>query len=108
VRKRVTVCLWRLPGNVEYRNISHLFGIGQSTAVTITNNVCKAIFDHLLNRYIRIPSGKRLRTVIAKFQQQYGFPQVGGAIEGTHIPIKTTIDHLDEYYKRKCFHSVSL
>ena len=42
VRKRVAVCLWRLAGNVEYRTISHLFGIGQSTAATITNNVCKA------------------------------------------------------------------
>ena len=34
--------------------------------------------------------------------------QVGGAIDGTHIPIKAPSDHSDEYYNRKSFHSVIL
>ena len=35
-------------------------------------------------------------------------PQVGGAIDGTHIPLKAPIDHPDEYCNRNCFHSVIL
>lgn len=108
VRKRVAVCLWRLAGNCEYRTISHLFGIGRSTACMITNQVCSAIVQHLLRRYVRLPSGNRLCAVIRKFQQQQGLPQIGGAIDGTHIPIRAPVDHPDEYYNRKCFHSILL
>ena len=43
VSKRVAVCLWRLAGNSEFCTVSHLFGIGRSTACTIANQVCRAI-----------------------------------------------------------------
>ena len=45
---------------------------------------------------------------IQKFEQQQGIPQVGGAIDGTHLPIIAPYDHPDEYYNRKSFHSVIL
>ena len=108
VSKRVAVCLWRLAGNSEFRTVSHLFAIGRSTACTITNQVCRAIVRQFLKRYVGSPSGNRLASVIAKFQQQQGFPQVGGAIDGTHIPMKCPFDYSEEYYNRKHFHSVIL
>lgn len=106
--KRVAVCLWRLAGNSEYRTISHLFGIGRSTACSITNEVCRTLVCHLLKRYIKMPTGDRLEAVISRFKSRKGFPQVGGAIDGTHIPIKAPVIHPDEYYNRKSFHSVVL
>ena len=62
----------------------------------------------LLKHYVCLPSGNRLASVIEKFQQQQGFPQVGGAIDGTHIPMKCPSDYSDEHYNRKHFHSVIL
>ena len=38
LEQRVAICLWRLGTNVEYRTISHLFGVGIST-------VCMAVHD---------------------------------------------------------------
>ena len=57
VEKRVAVALWRLSTNVEYRTISHLFGIGVSTACNIVHEVCRAIVDCLLSIYVKIPQG---------------------------------------------------
>ena len=57
VETRVAIALWRLGTNVEYRTISHLFGVGISTACVIVHEVCRAIVDVLLKRYIRIPTG---------------------------------------------------
>ena len=37
----------------------------------------------LLNRYIRVTCGNRLIDVTQKFQQQFGLPQVVGAVDGT-------------------------
>lgn len=65
-----------------------MFGISQSTTVAIANGVCKAIAVHLLKKYITIQLGNRLDAVIEKLQQQDGFPQVGGAMDGTHIFVK--------------------
>ncbi|KAA8577861.1 hypothetical protein FQN60_001071 [Etheostoma spectabile] len=31
VRKRVAIALWKLATGIEYRTISHLFGVGLST-----------------------------------------------------------------------------
>ena len=48
-RQRVAVALWRLATNVEYRTISHLFGIGRSTACGIVHDVSKAIVQTPIN-----------------------------------------------------------
>ena len=50
VEKRVAITLWRLGTNVEYRMISHLFGVGMSTACNVVHEVCKAIVDSLLDK----------------------------------------------------------
>ena len=47
----------------------------------ITNQVCRAIMQLLLNRYICLPCGNRPITVAQKFQQQQWLPQVGGAVD---------------------------
>ena len=42
VKKRVAIALWRLGTNVEYRTISHLFGVGLSSVCVIVHEVCRA------------------------------------------------------------------
>lgn len=87
VDQRVAICIWRLATNVEFRTISHLFGIGQSTAVSITNHVASAIVKNLLSLFIRTPSEQEFESIIQGFRDRWGFPQCGGAIDGTHIGI---------------------
>lgn len=59
-------------------------------------------------RYIQIPEGQYLNEVIEGFQRKHRFPQIGGAIDGCHIPIITPQVHLADYYNRKGFYSVVL
>ena len=35
-----------------------------------------------------------------------GFPQVAGAIDGTHIPIICPVENSSDYYNRKGFYSI--
>ena len=53
VEKRVAVALWRLGTNVGA--IFHLFGIGMSTACNIVHELCRAIMECLLSKYVKIP-----------------------------------------------------
>ncbi|KAM3849596.1 uncharacterized protein ACN63O_002484 [Diretmus argenteus] len=108
VEQRVAICIWRLATNVEFRTIAHLFGVGQSTAVTIANDVASVIANYMLPLYIRTPSEDEFKVIIQGFRDRWGFPQCGGAIDGTHIGILAPTDSPADYYNRKGFHSVIL
>ncbi|XP_039537910.1 protein ANTAGONIST OF LIKE HETEROCHROMATIN PROTEIN 1-like [Pimephales promelas] len=58
--------------------------------------------------YIKLPKGDDLKEVCEGFRQRWGFPQCGGAIDGSHIPIIAPEDNHAEYFNRKGWHSVLL
>ena len=60
----------------------------------------------MLSRYVCIPQDSRLREVVDGFEVRWGFPQVAGAIDGTHIPIVCPKENSSDYYNRKGFYSI--
>ena len=107
-RKRVLLTLWKQATNINFRSITHLFGIGRPTACTIFHEVVVAINTNLTLRYIRFPQGEALRSVTDGFRIRWGFPQCCGAIDGTHIQIISPHEHHSDYFNRKSFHSIIL
>ena len=59
VEKKIYINLWRLGTNQDYRSVAHLFSVGTSSVCVIVHEVCKAIVDCLLDKYISIPRGER-------------------------------------------------
>ena len=106
-RMRVAVTLWFLATNADYRTIGHLFGISKASVCLIRRDVCRAIVAVLLPKYIRIPVGSALTSVMNGFERR-GFPQCGGAIDGSHIPIKAPRESPADYHNRKGWHSIIL
>ena len=102
----MAIALWRLGTNLEYRSIGHLFGVGLSSVFVAVREVCEAIVDILLPRYIRIPPGDNICRVVDGFNLRWGFPQCIGAIDGTHIPIIAPKENALDYFNRKGHHSV--
>lgn len=108
VEQRVAMCLWRLATNLRLRSISHLFGVGDSTACTIVQQVVAAINRVMLHHYIKAPSDADLRTIVQGFRDEWGFPQIAGAIDVTHISTLAPVDNPEDYSTRKGFYSVLL
>ena len=107
VEARVAITIWRLATNVEYRTIASLFGVGRSTVGEIVLDTCDAIANHLLPRYVCVPSDPAaLHDIVDGFRECWGFPQTIGAIDGTHIPIIRPAESSADYYNRKGFYSV--
>ena len=91
---------------MEYRTLSALFGVGRSTVGFIVVETCQAIATYLLPRHIQIPQGERLKEIVDGFETCWGFPQVAGAIDGSHIPILRPDQSASDYYNRKGYYSV--
>ena len=64
VDQQVSVTLWRLATNVEYRTIAALFGLGVSTVCTIVLKTCDVIAKHLLPHYICMPNKQKLQEIV--------------------------------------------
>ena len=68
VEKRVALTLWYLAINADYRTIGHLFGVSKATVCVVTKEVCTAIVNVLLPRYIQVPAGDELKKVMEGFK----------------------------------------
>lgn len=108
VEIRVAICVWRLATNLEYRSISHLFGVGLSTCCLITQEVITAINTILKPLYLKTPSADEFRAIVQGFRDRWRFPQVAGAIDGTHICVKAPPHTPADYFNRKGHYSVIL
>ena len=108
VEKRVAAALWRLATGDTYRATGLVFGIGRCTAMNIRDEFCSALLDHA-NEFIRFPIGEdETRRSIEAFQILSDFPQVVGALDGSHIPIAAPTNDPNDYFNRKHFHSIIL
>jgi hypothetical protein len=60
-------------------------------------------------KYIKIPEGHQLETIIARFEKITNIPYMWGAIDGSHIVLAkkpNAKEVLDDYYNRHHSHSI--
>ena len=84
--RRLAIALYYLASTAEYRTIGNLFGVSVAFVCTCIKEVCEAIRSKMASA-ISFPSGENLLSVIQGYDEEWGFPMCGGAIDGTHIPI---------------------
>ena len=90
----------------KYCTLSALFGFGWSTVGAIVVETTGIIASNLFSHYVSFPAGEKLRDVVANCKTRWGFPQVAGAIDGSHIPIVRPSENASDYYDCKGYYSV--
>ncbi|KAM9376236.1 putative nuclease HARBI1 [Pholidichthys leucotaenia] len=106
-RRRLAIALWWFGQSVEYHCIAEMFGVSIASVCRIVRQVTQAIVERLYRRFVSLPSGRRLDDTIRGFKERC-YPQCGGAIGGTHIPIAAPRDHPEDYLNVSGWHSVVL
>ena len=84
----VAVTLWCLATCGEYRIIGHLFGIARNTVCVIVHDTCAAIIQVLRSQNISLPAGD-IKNVVECFKMKWDIHQCAGAIDSSHIPVKS-------------------
>ena len=64
--------MYWLASSAEYRTIGNLFGVGKSTVCSIVHKVCEAIYEDLLNVYVKLPTGNELKNVVLEVMKNLG------------------------------------
>ncbi|KVH93992.1 protein ANTAGONIST OF LIKE HETEROCHROMATIN PROTEIN 1-like [Cynara cardunculus var. scolymus] len=87
VRQRVAVCLYRLATGDPLRTVSSRFGLGISTCHKLVLEVCAAIRNVLMPKFLQWPDDERLEEIQTEFQSISGISNISGSIYTTHISI---------------------
>lgn len=69
--------------------------------------VTRALFK-VAHHFISWPSHEQAQTIMNKFKENSRFPNVIGAIDGTHIRIEALTQNAADYINRKGYHSIQL
>ncbi|XP_045199193.2 putative nuclease HARBI1 [Mercenaria mercenaria] len=107
--KQLLIFLKYLSSLHTLQEIADIFGASESSAHVIIKDVAKKIRKHIQPSVIKWPAKQQNSADIDDgFQQLKGFPAVIGAIDCSHIPIRTPKEYPENYINRKCFPSIIL
>lgn len=101
VRQRVAVCIWRLATGEPLRLVSKRFGLGISTCHKLVLEVCSAIRNVLMPKFLQWPDEQNLTLIKSQFESISGIPNVGGSMYTTHIPIIAPKISVAAYYNKR-------
>ncbi|CAM4708179.1 unnamed protein product [Lepidochelys olivacea] len=104
VEKQVMIALWKLAKPDIYRSVGNQFGVGKSTVGAAVMQVAHAIKDLLISRVVTLGN---VQVIVDGFPAM-GFPNCGGAVDGTRIPILALEHQAGEYINRKGYFSIVL
>lgn len=107
---RVGAALFRLATGMNHFHIGERFGIGETTSQEVFREVVDSIVSVLGPIFVRWPQGEELARVADGFYRKCGLPNCHGAIDGTHIRIRSPQQKElpAEFFNRKQYHSLVL
>ena len=89
-----------------FHDLCNLFGVSKSTWHKIIRRVCRSL-RALTPGVMKWPTTGEVPGMMQKFAARH-FPNVVGAVDGTHIAIKPPLDRQDAYANHLKYHSMLL
>ncbi|KAL3675448.1 hypothetical protein R1sor_025396 [Riccia sorocarpa] len=90
LEKCVAVVIYRLAHNVSLQELSDKFHVGQAGVVKYTRIITEILADRrkLFCKFVGLPKGSRLSSIIEDFASLSGIPQIAGSIDGCQIKLR--------------------
>ena len=108
IEKQLMVFMWYVGSLEPLCRIADRFNVTEFSVLRIRKRICGAVLRYFKTKYIVWPNAQDKQGVKQAFQDKRGFPNVIGAIDGTHIEIRPPKEHAQTYVNRKGYHSIIL
>ena len=97
---KLALCLYRLAHGCTFLSVGDLFGVAESTAHSIFQDVCTAIVKYLYDILVFSPRNlEEWSHELQSFLENWGFPCVG-AWDGFQVHVSTQLKNFYSYKKR--------
>lgn len=109
LEKKLLMTIRYLASQETVLELSDRFGVTEYSLLKCKRDVIAAVNNNLMTRFITWPENE-LAEVAGRFNDMgnYDFPDIVGAIDGSHIAIEAPSQYANSYFNRKKFHSVVL
>jgi hypothetical protein len=105
MEKQVLIFIKYLSNQMPFQSIADNYGVCEFTVLYLI--LSDVVCAHLLEKYIIWPEAQKVQETVQGFMNLKRFPGVLGAIDGSHIPIKTPVVCPKNYINRKSFTSIN-
>lgn len=106
--KKVAITLYYLKDQGSMKMTANSFGIARCTVGCVIQEICNLISEKIGPILINFPSEKdAVINASSRFLQKFGFPQVIGCVDGTHIPIKQPTENSHDYFSYKMSYTLN-
>ncbi|XP_057310515.1 putative nuclease HARBI1 [Hydractinia symbiolongicarpus] len=108
LEKRLAITLYYLKDQGSLLMIGNTFGIAKSTTSVVVHEICGILAKDIASLLIKFPVEKAdVEKISSNFLKRFGFPQVIGCVDGTHIPIKQPSENSHDYFSYKMYYSIN-
>ena len=105
LEKWITKTLYYLKDHGSMKMTANTFGIARCTVGAVVHEICQILSENIDPKIVNFPVSKQeVAEATGHFLQTFGFPQIIGCIDGTHIPIKQPSENSHDYFSyRMCY-----
>ena len=108
LEKRVAITLYYLKDQGSLLMTGNTFGIAKSTTNIVIKEICGILAEKMAPELIKFPTAKAVvEKSSCRFLERFGFPQVIGCVDGTHIPIRQPSENSHDYFSYKMCYSIN-
>jgi len=108
LEKRVAIALYYLKDQGSLLMTGNTFGIAKSTTSVVIQEICGILAEKIAPELISFPNSKAdVEKSSCMFLERFGFPQVIGCVDGTHIPIRQPSENAHDYFSYKMCYSIN-
>lgn len=110
LEKKVLMSIRYLVSQETVKELSDRFGVTEHSFLRCKKGVIGAFVNRLLPTFITWPNNQEFDTISDKFNEMAAsdFPNIIGALDGTHIEIEAPNENPKAYFNRKQYHSIIL
>ncbi len=107
--KKLFMTLVYIATGITMKQVAIIEGLSETSVHRAVHAVCSAITSELSAESIKMPRTRaELLKAAVGFHEIAGMPNIIGAVDGTHVKIRTPAGSGDMYYCRKGFPSVNV